>query len=222
VSLEPQTIGLSMAPRQNLFPNPTRLPERPSAGTFEPGSFSLVRSPLRSFFANPPGHFFQSNLSDLGSFPFRDITGAVYQVRENTRSRYVPPSGFLNLSTACSNSGLWAYCIPQPRLGFLPFRGFSRFAAKPDSSPGCAPLPLPIWPLATEAVATTRTDRLRGFARQIGAFFKVGVNLPFPSLPSSDSSSSRRYASTVNSITRAIRSCCSNQDLSDRRLQAAI
>jgi hypothetical protein len=99
----------------------------------------------------------------------------------------------------------WAYCIPLPRVGFVPFRGFSRLAAaltRRQAVPPCR------YPLSAhhQSGCHTQKDRLRGFTPRIEAFFKVGVNLPFQSLPSSDSSSSRRCASTVNPVTRAIRS----------------
>jgi hypothetical protein len=51
------------------------------------GLFSHVLSPLRSFFADPPGHSFRRSQSGQSFFPFRDNAGAVYRVREYTFSR---------------------------------------------------------------------------------------------------------------------------------------
>lgn len=99
----------------------------------------------------------------------------------------------------------WAYCIPLPRVGFIPFRGFSRFAAALTHRQAVPPCRCRL-SAHHRSSCHTQIVRLRGFTPRIEAFFKVGVNLPFPSLPSSDSSSSRRCASTVNSVTRAIRS----------------
>jgi hypothetical protein len=63
------------------------------------------------------------------------------RLRERTLSRSVPPSGFRNLSTACSASGFAGLLHPAATSrvsvqGFLPIR------SRPDLSPGDAPLPL--------------------------------------------------------------------------------
>jgi hypothetical protein len=114
----------------------------------------------------------------------------------------------------------WAYCIPPPRVGFRPFRGFSRFAAALARRQDVPPCRYQSGRSLPRLAATTKLDRLRGFTPQIGAFFKVGVNLPFPSLPSSDSPSSRLCASTVSSVARAIRSWHSRQDLQHSKLRS--
>jgi len=65
-------------------------------------------------------------------------------VREIPTSRYAPPSGFLNLSAACSVVGPTGLFHPAAtsRVRARPSRGFSRSAAVPGSSPGPAPMPL--------------------------------------------------------------------------------
>jgi hypothetical protein len=196
-----------------MFPHLVRLLEPPSPESCETGSFSRALRPLRSYFADPPGYSSRSNLSGQGFFPLRDVTGAVHSARENTLSRFIPPAGFLSLSTACSVSGFVGLLHPTATCRVFTVQGFLPIRSRPDSSPGRAPLSLPERPLTTEVAATASLSRLRGFDPRTEAFFKVGVNRPLPSLPSSDSSSSRLCSSTVNSVTRAIHSCRSPQDL---------
>jgi hypothetical protein len=115
------------------------------------------------------------------------------------------PQAFSTSRRVAPSPVSWAYCIPLPRVGFFPFRGFSRFAAALTHRQAVPPCRYQM-SAHHQSSCHTQTDRLRGFTPRIEAFFEVGINLPFPSLPSSDSSSSRLNASTVNSVTRAIRS----------------
>jgi hypothetical protein len=120
---------------------------QPSPVSLETGSFPHVLSPLRSSFATPSGLPFRESLSCLGSFPFRDITGGVHLPREHTFSRYVPPSGFLSLSTACSASGLAGLLHPAATSRVSSVQGLLSTRSRPDSSPGSSSLPLPDRPL---------------------------------------------------------------------------
>jgi hypothetical protein len=116
------------------------------------------------------------------------------------------PQAFSTSRRVAPSPVLRAYCIPLPRVGFGPFRGFSRFAAALTRRQAVPPCRCRYGHSLPRLAATAKSARLRGFAPQIGAFLEVGVNLPLPSLPSSDSSSSRLCASTVGPVTRVIRS----------------
>jgi len=109
----------------------------------------ILSCPLssRSFFASPPGWAFRNSLSCLGFFPLRDITGSVYLPREHILSRYVPSSGFCNLSTVSSASGFVGLLHPTATSRVLSVQGFLPTRSCPGSSPGIAPLPLPNRPL---------------------------------------------------------------------------
>ena len=79
----------------------------------------------------PPGHSFQSNLSCQGFVPFRDNAGAVHQHGSTPSPAMFRPQAFSASRRLAPSPVSWAYCIPLPRVGFAPFRGFSRFAAVP-------------------------------------------------------------------------------------------
>jgi len=101
--------------------------------------------------------------SPTTSTPFRAPCG----VREFPTSRFVPPSGFLNLPAVCSVvscAGLF-HPAATSRVRFLPSRGFSRPAAVPSSSLDPAPLPFmeTSWPATRPPLARCR---LRGFVPQ--------------------------------------------------------
>jgi hypothetical protein len=139
MSINLQAVGLPTAPRHDLFPSQTGLFDRPSPGSYEPGSFSHAFSPLRSFFASPPGYLFRRNLVCQGFLPSSRHRRSRLLVREHTLSRYVPPSGFLNLSTACSASGFVGLLHPTATCRVLSVQGFLPIRSRPDSSPGVPP-----------------------------------------------------------------------------------
>ena len=114
----------------------------------------------------------------------------------------------------------WASSIPRPRAGFLePFRGFSRFAAALTHHQVVPPCCYRTNHSLTSQLPRSVQTNYEALLHESKRSSKVGVNLPFPSLPSSASSSSRRCASTVSPVTRAIRSCRLCQDLPHSELR---
>jgi hypothetical protein len=93
--------------------------------------------------------------------------------RKHSRSRYVPPSGFLSLSTVFSASGVAGLSHPAATSRVSPSRGFSRSAAAPARH---RPLP----PCRCRPTTDRRTGhhdrapRLRGFSPWTEAFSGVG------------------------------------------------
>jgi hypothetical protein len=122
--------------------------DQPSPESLDPGSFSHVLSPLRSSFANSSRLPLSRQPILLGFLPFARHRRSRPPTREYTFSRYVPPTGFLNLSTACSASGFAGLLHPAATCRVLSVQGFLPIRSRPDSSPGCAPMPLPSRPLA--------------------------------------------------------------------------
>ena len=127
-----------------LFPSPTNVSSnRPSAESRESASFPRVASPLRSSFVSPPCSSFRSRRPAGGSVPRRGITDGVFQ-RGPSQS---PARSVLRFSQPLDGllrpRFLRACCIPQPRPGISPFRGFSRSTAGTGSSPARAPMPSP-------------------------------------------------------------------------------
>jgi len=138
-----QAIGLPAAPSLDLFPYPAWL--------FDP----TVPRPLRIGFilscrVSPSEFLRRSSWSPLSGRPIlpgfrpssrldRRCPLGARVLRPALRSvlRFSQPlDGFRHLPA------VRACCIPLPRPGFVPFRGFSRPTAVPGSSPGRAPLPL--------------------------------------------------------------------------------
>jgi len=148
---------------------------RPSPDPCEPGSFSRVSSPLRSFFAVSPCRPSQGSHPAEGFFPQRGIIEGVHLARELSgfplRSvlRFSQPlDGLRHLRLSgliASRSHVQGFSVQ----GFLPNR------SRPDSSPGGAPMPLSPGCSLTEASCHTRTTRLRGLAPRSDAFLGVGV-----------------------------------------------
>jgi hypothetical protein len=127
-----RAVGLLAAPRQDLFPYPTGL-VRPTVtrvlrSGFIPSCPQSSSQFLRLFLpATPFKAAYPAKVSSLfattpkpstqhGSFP----TPAMFRPQAFSTSRRLAPT-----------PASWAYCIPLPRVGFVPFRGFSRFAAVP-------------------------------------------------------------------------------------------
>jgi hypothetical protein len=127
-----RAIGLLATPRQDLFPYPTGL-ARPTVTRVLRSGFILSCPQSSSQFlrlflpATPFKATYPAKVSSLfatspepstqhGSTP----SPAMFRPQAfSTSRRFAPPPASR------------AYCIPLPRLGFFPFRGFSRFAAVP-------------------------------------------------------------------------------------------
>lgn len=111
--------------------------------------------------------------------------------------RFVPSSGFPNLSTVCSASQLHGHCSsPQPRPGFLAVQGFLPPRSRTPSSRAPCPLAvglrLALHNFDGVHEAPPSTSRLCSTRRCV----RLGsvVSLARTSLPSSVSSSSRSTA----------------------------
>ena len=133
--------------------------------------FFLFRVPRNISRSTP----FSAELPTQGLVPLRDITERVHLIRGLSKSplraahRFSQPLDGLLRAPASR-----AYCIPQPRPGFVLFRGVSLRAAPPPSSEGdcphavstlCAHRPKP--------AATPSAPQLRGFAPHEAAFATV-------------------------------------------------
>jgi hypothetical protein len=121
-------------------------------------------------------------------------------------SRYVPPSGFLSLSTVCSTFDFAGLFHPAATSRVMrPFRGFSRSAAVPTrrrALPPCRCRP----PAHRQAGCHGRAPRLRGFALRSDAFLGAGIGRSFDRSPLRVSASSRRWRSIVSRAHPVIRS----------------
>jgi hypothetical protein len=115
---------------------------RPSSDSRESDSFSRARCPLRSVFAVPPLLPFRRGTSCPGSLPSSRRYRRCPLAREDPNSRYVPSSGFPNLSTVSATFGFTGLLHPAATSRVHPFRGFSRPTAVPDSSSRHAPVSL--------------------------------------------------------------------------------
>jgi hypothetical protein len=127
--------------RLACFHAPRGLTTRPSSGPFEPDSFSLVWSPLRSCFAVPPFRSFRSEASCQGSVPIRGITGGVYLRGSTPAPATFRPQAFSTSRRFAPPPVLRAYCIPLPRPGFS-VQGILSIRSRTGSSPAVSPLPL--------------------------------------------------------------------------------
>jgi len=170
----PRAVRLPAAPRRYRFRSRLGFQIRPSPDPFESGSFSRVRTPLRSSFASLPAAPSEAartaRVSSLTATSPKVSTHAGHP-----NSRYGPSSGFLNLSTAFSTFGFAGLLHPAatPRV-HSPFRGFSRPAVVPArrrSVPPCRSDPT----AHRHAGCHDRAPRLRGFTPRCDAFLGVGV-----------------------------------------------
>jgi len=179
--------GVSGSPRGGAISvsgSDDRASSRPSSDSRESGSFSLVFTPLRSSFACLLRRLLRAGTFHQGSFPSSRRPDWCPPVGEPTRSRYVPPTGFLNLSTVYSTNPFAGLFRPTATSRVLPFRGFSLSALDPARRRPC---PLAVgFPALTDMPAATRglpdfEALLRGKTRSSGMAFSP----PFRSLPSS-------------------------------------
>jgi len=146
------------------------------------GSSSHVQPPLQSSFVEPPAlsrrrRALPARVSSL----FAASPAGSTHARLAT-PRFVPPSGFRNLSTACSptdSTGLFrpAATSRVSVQGLLPTR------STPDSSPGDSPLPLGGFRARGVCRSRRRSPRLRGVAPRADAFRQVGVSTFPPVAP---------------------------------------
>jgi hypothetical protein len=124
---------------------------RPSSEPFGSDSFSRASSPLRSLFAVPPCSPSQ------GHRPARvpSLIAASSKASTRTGTSHFPatfrPQVFSTSRRLTPLSTLRAYCIPQPRPGFL----------RPGVSPDPQPFRLVAGPCPRAVVARTLTDRSR-------------------------------------------------------------
>lgn len=95
-----------------------------------PGSSFLAVGPPQSSYVTAPVNALSSSTDLLGvSRPPRDITRRVHSSRGFPVPRFVPPSGFLNLSAACSASRLRQLISSGSHVQDFLSRGFSLRAA---------------------------------------------------------------------------------------------
>lgn len=104
---EPVSHGLLAGPRFHPFSELGRgFARRPSpAAIRRSGSSSLVSLPLQSSFARPPAPSFRSGPYLPGFSALFATSPETSTIRERSTARFVPPSGFLDLSTVYSVSG---------------------------------------------------------------------------------------------------------------------
>jgi hypothetical protein len=128
---------------------------------------------------------------------------SVHFTRGLPRPRYVPPSGFLSLSTACS----------APRLrGLVPSRSHVQGSSRSGASPSVQPPSLSrgVCPPAVETpntrhprtAAISGLSRLRGLYPHEDALRRFGVTRPFARSPRRVRSSSRSSVSSCAPVPR--------------------
>lgn len=185
-----------------------------------PGSCARASSPLRSLFAAPPGRP-SSERPLLPGFlpssrqprrrprPRHCFLGAPCGVREIPTSRFVPPSGFLSLSAACSvneSAGLFhpaatSRVSSRAVQGILPTT--QRFPARRRTLPPCR------CPARAHRRpgCHTRGARLRGFVLRVGACGRGGgLVLPVRRSPLRLFPPAGAGFTTVSPVPRTIRS----------------
>jgi len=162
--------------------------DRPSPGPCESGSFSRVSSPLRSPFAVPPAtlpnHFARMAVLP-GSLPSSRRHRGCPLIREHAFSRYVPSSGFLNLSTVCAT---FRFCrLVSSRCHV---QGFFRSGVSPVPQPsrlvaGACPRAVTSCALTGKPAATRVRFDFEALLCGAMRFRKFGFTLACDSLPSS-------------------------------------
>jgi hypothetical protein len=171
---DPRAIGLPAVRAHIRFRIRATLARTDRSPSLAKRVHSLVSaSPLRSYFARPPGPSFQSGLSCQGFVPLRGVTGGVHLAQELSDSHYVPSSGFLNLSTVCATFQRRGLIASRSHVQGFPFRGFSRSTGelvRRQPMPPCRLRRFARW-LASCHVPTVR---LRGLAPWTDAFRRVG------------------------------------------------
>jgi len=207
MSTRSQTIWLSALRDRAPFtsPSPAFRADRPPIR--EDWVHSLVfASPLRSISAAPSGLPFRAGTTLSGLLPSSrhhrvasTCTGDPTLPLRSVLGFSQPLDGLLRHST------LRAYCIPLPRPGFSPFRGFSRVAAVPDSSSVRAP-----WPLSPRRSPANRLPRRNLSASRLCSATRCVppgrlLNRSFGRSPLRFPSSCGSSHSTVSPVPRALR-----------------
>jgi len=161
MSIRSRAIWLPAAPAGNAFPSPHQAsPNRPSPDFLSRVHSLVSASPLRSISAAPSGRLLRAGTALPGFLPssrhhrWCPLTRKLPPPLRSVLGFLQPPDGFLH------HSASWAYCIPLPRAGFSPFRGFSRSAAVSGFHQSAAPMPLS--PLRSPA-SRLPTQRRLGF-----------------------------------------------------------
>jgi hypothetical protein len=123
--------------------------------------------------------------------------------REHTLSRYVPSSGFCNLSTAYSASGFVGLLHPTATSRVDSVQGFLSTRSRPDSSPGLF-LPAVTEPTThrPRSAATFGWLSFEALLRESQRALRLVVSLPLSRSPLRLSSSSRLWLVTVNPVPR--------------------
>jgi len=166
VPARPAGYRLTHSASRDLFPyRRVASSHRPSPGSFDPGSFSRVASPLRSSFARHPCRSFRScRPARVSSLSAASPIG-VHSSCRHARQRYVPSTGFLNLSTACSTDRL---------------RGLvaSRSHAQGSFRSGASPDPKPSWLIASACLPAVIGLPLTGIPAAMSARLGFEALLP--------------------------------------------
>jgi len=116
-------IGLPAISRSPRFRRISRPPRPPSPAPCEAGSSSRERSSPSEFSSPHPPAASRLQAPSLGFVPLRDINRRSPRSRAS-QARFVPPSGFLTPSTACSSIGLADLFHPAATSGIHPSGGF--------------------------------------------------------------------------------------------------
>lgn len=156
-------IGFAASSHPELFPSPrlsTYFARPFPRDLLRPRAHPLSLPPLQSAFASSPRSSpFGASFTCLGFRPSsRHHPCAATQPRKLPRSRFVPSSGFRNLSTFCSALGLADLFHPAATSRVLPVQGLLFPRSHPSSSEGACPL----------AVAPPRAHRLSPAAARVG------------------------------------------------------
>jgi hypothetical protein len=102
------------------------------------------------------------------------MTGGVHHRGSTPSPASFRPQGFAPSRRLAPPPVLRACCIPLPRPGFLPFRGFSRFAAVPARRRALPPCRWLV-PADRRTGRHECNPRLRGLAPRIEACFGVRI-----------------------------------------------
>jgi len=165
------TYGVSSSERFRSLSETTA--NRPSPGLIGPGSYARVSSPLRSSFASPLDRS-SSERPLLPGFPpsSRHHRWSLH-ARELPPSRFVPPSGFHNLSAVCSTIGFAGLFHPAATSRVPSSRGFSRSAAVPTRRRAVPPCRCDAQTRRRPG-CHLRASRLRGVVPRTEALLGVG------------------------------------------------
>jgi hypothetical protein len=125
-----RAIGLLTTPRRNLFPYPTGL-VRPTVTRFFRSRFILSCPQSSSEFLRRvlPATSFKTAYPAGVSSLFATSPEPSTQHGSTPSPAMFRPQAFSTSRRLAPPPVSRAYCIPLPRIGFVPFRGFSRFAA---------------------------------------------------------------------------------------------